>query len=69
MSNLPRRRCPICGASVPLRRNGTLREHNIMDPKQRRARLWESSKCKGSGVLFGDAPSAPIEGADDEALS
>jgi hypothetical protein len=69
MSDLPRRCCPVCGASVPVRRNGTLREHNIVNPKQRRARLWETSKCKGSGVLFGEAPSAPIEGGDDEVSS
>ena len=27
MTALPRVACPVCRASVPLRRNGTLREH------------------------------------------
>lgn len=39
MSALPRTECPWCGRSVPVRRNGALREHN----------LRAGRKCEGSG--------------------
>lgn len=39
MSALPRTECPWCGRSVPIRRNGALREHHY-EP---------NGKCEGSG--------------------
>lgn len=42
MSALPRTECPWCGRSVPVRRNGALREHRI-------AQLRDLPACEGSG--------------------
>jgi hypothetical protein len=30
MSALPRQTCPVCGRSVPVRRNGAFREHKAV---------------------------------------
>ena len=66
MSELPRRRCPICSGDVPVRRNGALREHFVASDKQKRQRLQNTPGiCKGSGVVFGTAPVVSSDTGDD----
>ena len=60
-----RRRCPICGTDVPILKNGSLGKHNIADPKKPHHRLFETSTCKGSGVVFGEVRQATVAGTEE----
>ena len=49
---LPRGRCPICGQTAALRRNGVLREHYVYRPQAEQDQttpLGRMRVCEGSG--------------------
>jgi hypothetical protein len=52
VTSLPRATCPHCGKSVPVRRNGMLREHYVYRPQQEQvntSHLGRMETCAGSG--------------------
>lgn len=52
MSALPRGRCPVCGAVVPIRKNGMVREHRVYLPQREQdpsTHLGRTRVCEGSG--------------------
>lgn len=56
MPALPRAECPQCGRSVPVRRNGALREHRVLAAAVSSSQLGGDMRpkthlplCEGSG--------------------